>query len=330
MEWRCEWCGKPHAEDDPPCDNCGHGSFERAVVRRTDLAGGDPDTMTVWVCTACGREHPKHSPPCSRCNNGTLEQREKRVDESNLTDGPNSTDTGSGDIGAEETTVWVCTACGREHPKHAPPCSRCGNADLERETRTVSEAETTAPGYRDLVTPRYLAVLVATLALAALLALGATGTVDLPGFPDNSVPSVDNVPGNGTAAGDLSLSEAETAYLGALGDRRAGAGLTRLDRGDRLDEIARYYNQRRVKQVFDRGSVPDDDELRGLLGSDCSPARFVSNSLPVGTDGPDGVGERLADSVGTGSPPMLADADRIGVDFHSADGTLFVTQVVCS
>ena len=330
MEWRCEWCGKPHEENDPPCDNCGHGSFERAVVRRTDLAGGDPDTMTVWVCTACGREHPKHSPPCSRCNNGTLEQQEKRVDESNLTDGPNSTDTGSSDISAEETTVWVCTACGREHPKHAPPCSRCGNADLERETRTVSDAETTVPGYRDLITPQYLAVLLATLALAALLALGVTGTVNLPGFPDNSVPSVDNVPGNETAAGELSLPEAETAYLGALGDRRTGAGLDRLDRGDRLDEIARYYNQRRVKQVFDRGSVPDDDELRDLLGSDCSPARFVSNSLPVGTDGPDGVGERLADSVGTGSPPMLDDADRIGVDLHSADGTLFVTQVVCS
>jgi ribosomal protein L40E len=332
MEWRCEWCGKPHAENDPPCDNCGHGSFERAVVRRTDLAGGNenPDTMTVWVCTACGREHPKHSPPCSRCNNGTLEQQEKRVDESNLTDGPNSTDTGGGDIGAEETTVWVCTACGREHPKHAPPCSRCGNADLERETRTVSEAETTVPGYRDLVTPQYLAVFLATLALAALLALGATGTVDLPGFPDNSVPSVDNVPGNGTAAGELSLSGAETAYLGALGDRRAGAGLDRLDRGDRLDEIARYYNQRRVKQVFDRGSVPDNDELRDLLGSGCSPARFVSNSLPVGTDGSNGVGERLVDSVGADSPPMLADADRIGVDFHSAGGTLFVTQVVCS
>jgi len=325
MEWRCEWCGKPHEEDDPPCDSCGHGSFERAVVRRTDLSGGDPDTMTVWVCTACGREHPKHSPPCSRCNNGTLEQREKRVDESNLTDGPNSTDTGGGDISTDETTVWVCTACGREHPKHAPPCSRCGNADLERETRTVSEAETTVPGYRDLVTARYLVVLLGTLGLAALFGLGATGTVDLPGFPDNSVPSVDNVPGNETTAGELTLSGAETAYLDALGDRRAGAGLGQLDRGDRLDEIARYYNQRRVKQVFDRGSVPDDDELRGLLEGDCSPARLVSSSIPAG----EAVGERLVDSLGADSPPMLADAERIGIDFHSVDGTLFVTQVVC-
>ncbi len=83
-EWRCEWCGKPHEENDPPCDNCGHGSFERAVVPRTDLAEGGREPTLVWVCTECGREHPKNAPPCSRCGNGTLEKRRQKIDESEL------------------------------------------------------------------------------------------------------------------------------------------------------------------------------------------------------------------------------------------------------
>jgi len=85
MEWRCEWCGKPHEEDDPPCDHCGHGSFEQAIVRRTDLAADGPESTLVWICTDCGREHPKHAPPCSRCGNTTLEKQRQRVDDSELT-----------------------------------------------------------------------------------------------------------------------------------------------------------------------------------------------------------------------------------------------------
>jgi hypothetical protein len=85
MEWRCEWCGKPHEENDPPCDNCGHGKFEEAVVRQTDLASDDgPETTLVWVCTDCGREHPKNAPPCSRCGNTKLEKQRQRVDDEDL------------------------------------------------------------------------------------------------------------------------------------------------------------------------------------------------------------------------------------------------------
>jgi hypothetical protein len=329
MEWRCEWCGKPHEENDPPCDNCGHGSFERAVVRQTDLSeGGDPDTMTVWVCTACGREHPKHSPPCSRCNNATLEREEKRVDESNLTERPGSADTGA--VSAEQTTLWVCTECGREHPKHSPPCSQCGNATLERETRRIAEEELTAPGYRDLLTPRYLAVLVGTLALATLFVLGATGTVDLPGFPDNSVPSVDNVPGNATTADGVSLAAVERAYLETLDDQRVDRGLDALDRNGRLDEVARFYNQRRVKEAAGTGTRPGEAELRDLLGGDCAEADLVFFSRPAGDGGADSVGTRLAGVVGAEDSPLRADRNLTGVDIHSVDGTLFLTQFVCS
>jgi len=85
MEWRCEWCGKPHESDDPPCDNCGHGSFEKAVVRQTDLSEGNgPESTTVWVCTECGRNHTKHAPPCSRCGNHKLVKEQQRVDEDEL------------------------------------------------------------------------------------------------------------------------------------------------------------------------------------------------------------------------------------------------------
>jgi len=83
MEWRCEWCGKPHEEDDPPCDNCGHGTFEKAVVQQAPQAEG-PNETTLWVCTECGRAHPKHSPPCSRCGNATLKRETRAVDDEEL------------------------------------------------------------------------------------------------------------------------------------------------------------------------------------------------------------------------------------------------------
>lgn len=83
MEWRCKWCGKPQAENDPPCENCGHGRFEKAVVQMGPESIDDAKQV-VWACTECGREHQKHSPPCSRCGNASLQQRE--ADYSDLDD----------------------------------------------------------------------------------------------------------------------------------------------------------------------------------------------------------------------------------------------------
>ncbi|WP_252718807.1 hypothetical protein [Haloarcula sp. CBA1122] len=72
MKWRCEWCGKPHEEDDPPCDNCGHGSFEEAVTQVNEaVVEGGPR----WVCLDCGRQHQKNSPPCKRCGGSNFERR---------------------------------------------------------------------------------------------------------------------------------------------------------------------------------------------------------------------------------------------------------------
>jgi len=72
MDWRCEWCEKPHEENDPPCDNCGHGTFVEAgpEVEHEVVPGG-----SVWVCQDCGRTHQKHNPPCKRCGGADFERK---------------------------------------------------------------------------------------------------------------------------------------------------------------------------------------------------------------------------------------------------------------
>lgn len=73
MKWRCPQCGKPHEKNDPPCDNCGHHKFERAVV---PTASADEDhEQFVWACTECGRHHQRNNPPCSRCGNAKFEKK---------------------------------------------------------------------------------------------------------------------------------------------------------------------------------------------------------------------------------------------------------------
>ena len=72
-KWRCAWCDKPHSRDDPPCDNCGHHKFEKAVVPVAPESD-DYERQPIWVCPECGREHQKNSPPCSRCGNANLEK----------------------------------------------------------------------------------------------------------------------------------------------------------------------------------------------------------------------------------------------------------------
>lgn len=84
MEWMCARCGALHRANTPPCNECGHGEFERPYERRGERAADRATATTQWVCAACGRSHPKHSPPCSRCGHMTLEQREVGVDPAEL------------------------------------------------------------------------------------------------------------------------------------------------------------------------------------------------------------------------------------------------------
>lgn len=271
MEWRCEWCGKPHEADDPPCDNCGHGSFEKAIVRQP--AAGD------------------------------------------------------------STTVWVCTECGREHPKHAPPCSRCGNAELERRELTVDDAELTAPGYRDLLTPQYVAGLAVALALGGILLLGLAGVIDIPGL-ESGVPEVRNVPGNATTLDGVSLSAVEGAFVERLNALRTAGNLSDLRRHDRLDAVATFYNRRRVKAMAGEGTLPSPEELRDLVGDRCGPrAVLVDYTVPVpdSVRSADAIGERLASrAVESGQAGFPADRGLTGLDTHALrNGSLSVTQIAC-
>jgi hypothetical protein len=271
MDWRCEWCGKPHAENDPPCDNCGHGTFERAVVPVADDGEG---------------------------------------------------------VGSK-STVWVCTECGREHTKHTPPCSRCGNEELVRQRQEVDDEELVAPGYLDLVTPRYVLALVGVLAVAAVFVLGLAGVISVPGF-GNSVPGVANVPGNATAADTVSLSDVEAGYLGALNDRRGGDAAA-LSRNDRLDEVAAFVNQRVVKSRYGDGQLPSRERIGELIGGSCERGATLSTgSVRPGPDATAGDITTALIEEGGISTDVRPEATRIGIDTHTApDGTVYLTQIIC-
>ncbi|MFB6189850.1 MAG: hypothetical protein ABEI57_08190 [Halapricum sp.] len=79
MKWRCPQCGKPHERNDPPCDNCGHHKFERAVVPAATV--DEDHEQFVWACTECGRHHQRNNPPCSRCGGTTFEKKPLNYDD---------------------------------------------------------------------------------------------------------------------------------------------------------------------------------------------------------------------------------------------------------
>jgi ribosomal protein L37E len=271
MEWRCEWCGKPHEENDPPCDNCGHGSFERAVVP----VSGDTETL------------------------------------------------------GSESAVWVCTACGREHTKHTPPCSRCGNDELELQRQEISDDELEVPGYLDLLTPRYLLLLVAVLAVAGVFVLGVTGVVDIPGFGGGGVPEVSDVPGDAASIGGISFSEAEAAYLTGLNDRRTGAEAASLSTNADLTSVAEFLNQKRVKGAG--LSEGERERVQRVLGGACEGSpQVLTASVGTGTfDSAGALGEALVGSV-AGDGGAAVEGSRTGVDLHATpDGQVYLLQVVC-
>ena len=270
MEWRCAWCGKPHEENDPPCDECGHNSFERAVVQGADV---------------------------------------------------------------DSTVAWVCTECGREHPKHNPPCSRCGHQTLERRQITVDDDELAAPGYRELLTPAYVVAILAVVALGGLLLLGLAGVVSLPGMQPG-VPTVADVPGNGSHLDDVPLAGVENAYLKRANLLRPRANLTLLHRNDRLDAVATYYNQRRVKAATGPDGLPTREELRALIDGPCGQeAGFVAETVPVpsSVDTPDAIGGRLAErAFETGQLQLPAPRGRAGLDVHVVENrSLSMTLFAC-
>jgi hypothetical protein len=275
MEWRCEWCGKPHEENDPPCDNCGHGKFEKAVVQQTDLSADGPESTIVWVCQECGREHPKHSPPCSRCGGGPLERQEKGVD----------------------------------------------------------AAELEAPGYLELLTPKYAAALGVVLLFAAIFGLGLIGVIDLPGMGTAGVPTVEDVPGNESTAGDnISLRSLESEYTDTLNDRRTEGGAEAVRRNGKLDDIATFYNQRWVKSEYGDSSIPTD-RVRDLVDKECEAEPYLNRFQVPQSEYQDAEapGQSIATARIEESPDLLSlSVEYTGIDMHAGpDGRLYVTQILC-
>ena len=273
MEWRCEWCGKPHEENDPPCDNCGHGKFEEAVVRQTDLGDGDSDPTLVWVCIECGREHPKNSPPCSRCGAHSLEKRRQEIDEADLT----------------------------------------------------------APGYLDLVTPQYLAAVAVALVLATVFVLGVTGIVDVPGFGGPAVPDVENVPGNATHTGEIPFTAVEEELTATVNDRRDG---DQVGRDGDLDAVARYLNQQAVRSGYVSGADDPtiDSSVQEVLSDSCSTRPLLGG--PVQYDGGGSTAAETADGLVAAYTDRIGSVDTVGdsvgVDVHEApDGSLWLYLVSC-
>lgn len=274
MEWRCTWCGKPHAENDPPCDNCGHNAFERAIVRaEADESAGS--------------------------SSGTV-------------------DTGT-------TYVWSCSDCGRDHVKHNPPCSRCGNPILEKTEQTYDDVD------RDLATPSWLEAAkpyTPILGVVALVvALFATGIVSPSILPEVGEPTPPDAPGDGAEAAGIDLEETETEIHDRLEEDREESRT--YDEG--LAAYAEYHNRAYVAIQYDDAKVEQVSlsdfgvDCRGELDEGQLPYALSLENYDDESELADGVVEviRLSDSVtGTGF-------DAEGMDLHVVNGAVYVFYGAC-
>ena len=349
MEWRCEWCEKPHEENDPPCDNCGHGKFERAVVPVGPEGNSNP---LVWVCASCGRTHQRNSPPCSRCGHAKLTKHEQSFDEDDPLASVREESTSKGERAADATgdsvTVWACTECGRQHPRNNPPCSRCGNMALEQREQHFEDIQPDGGSWLDALLSRYGLGLVGVVLLAGILAAGGAGIIDVPGI-GTGPPAVEDVPGNESSVGHLDLAEVEQEYVEELNDRRAAADYNELTRSGDLAAQATYANQRTVKAVHGDADPPSEEELNRELSrpDECVseirygellvlPDQFDDHSVTSVDDERDlaeiiiGEYEDRMETQSAEGEFMSAPAGYVGVDIHvGPDGSVFVTQFVC-
>jgi ribosomal protein L40E len=369
MEWRCEWCGKPHEENDPPCDNCGHGQFERAVVPAGPEGDGGP---LVWVCTECGREHPRNNPPCSRCGGMDLEkQRQDDVPVEPIDDGDDGipsvrdlwveddgeppegdwetageepTSEGDGQVEAAEAatdtmTTWVCTECGRSHPRNNPPCSRCGSMHLERREERFDDVGARGGGWVDAVDGKVALGFGAVVLLAALVVGPAMGTFDLPG---QGPPTVEDVPGESASVGGVDLSAVERSFVDELSAARSERGAGELSWNRELGLFATYQNRWDVKAAYQGGARPSEEGLReayrsvdscdsGDIVQEAFDAATVGGTPAEGFDAADAMAAALVDDyLEQPGDVVAASNDAAGVDVHvGPDGRVFVTVAYC-
>lgn len=256
--------------------------------------------------------------------------------------------------GSDGTLAWECTECGKFHPKHSPPCSRCGNTSLERTTvddEELLERARPDPG----VDWRMRAAALAAALLAVYLVAGWAGLVPLPvadgddaglAGPGGGTPTpIADVPGEGTRASGLDLEGTSAALRDELNDRREDRGHDRLVRDQDLTAMATYHTRHMVKYGHYSGETGNYSyrDLGDAYQPDCDRrvAFFVDRLRGSGTD------DRAVDRYDTERAlatafvdRLVADRptreelfrpyDRVGVDVHvAADGDVYATIVVC-
>jgi predicted nucleic acid-binding Zn-ribbon protein len=286
VKWRCTRCGKPHAENDPPCDECGHNAFEKAIVR---------------------------------------------IDETDARSGAEGEPIPSGTVETGPDYVWACTNCGREHVRNTPPCSRCGNPDLERVEQTYEGLE------RDLDTPSWFEVAKPYLPLfaviAVVIALFATGVVSPSILPGIGQPSPPEAPGNASEAGGLDLETTEELIHQRLEAEREPSESRTYDDG--LAAYAEYRNRLHVLNDFanETSDGPTSDAFDHQCG-DTRPQEGPAVITGVSVeDYPDEAG--LADDIAAEllsryDDGMRTGYDAEGVDVHVApNGDIYVFYATC-
>jgi hypothetical protein len=302
VKWRCEWCGKPHAENDPPCDNCGHGEFEKAVVPAAPE--GDETTSDayghVWVCEECGNDHPKNTPPCDRCGHNQFERQPIEFDE-------------------EEVMEEML---GRSGGGSSTP-----SADVS---------------YLDVIDAKLALLMIGVVSLVALLGLSYLGIVSIPGIDIGPTRAVDAPGNDTTYEGlSLSEVEAQYLLAlndrrsDAGYDRlEPDDGLEGLAEAVNKRRVAADYadgEDPNIQALVDEASldcerigvrrvtVPVTRLGDGSLGSYENESRAASALVE---------NQLAADAADEGF--LAVDANRGGVDVHVApDGNVYVVVAGC-
>lgn len=292
MKWRCTWCGKPHAANDPPCDKCGHNTFEEAVVRADDGSGGESEPGAATGGDSGGSEP---------IPSGTVET------------GPEY--------------VWACTNCGREHVRNTPPCSRCGNPDLERVEQTYEglERDLDTPSWFEVAKP-YLPIFVAIGVIVALFATGIVPPTILPGIgqPD--------VPGQGSEASGLDLEAVDQAVHDRLEEEREPADRRTYDDG--LAAYAESENRRFVVRDFeDRNPDPanaDEFDHNCEAQVQGAPMALTDVSVDDYADESGLAADIASELLSQYGDDMRSGFDAEGVDVHVApNGDIYVFYAAC-
>jgi len=295
VKWRCEWCGKPHAENDPPCDNCGHGEFEKAVVPAAPE--GDDQTSDaygyVWVCTECGNDHPKNTPPCDRCGHTNFERQENEFDEEEVLSEMLDEGSGGGTPSADVSYLDVLDA-------------------------------------KLVVGFVAVAIFAAVFALGFLgifdplgLFPGATPSVDAPGN-DTQVGSLDLATVESAYVERLNDHRAEQGASTLTVDEDVTAGASYVNR-KRVQ--SRYGEETTPSGEVLADLIGDSCEERPVLQD----FEIAPENLPDGSAANYDSEAAFADALITSSGRQeTVEATVVGVDVHvGPDETVFVTQLLC-